>query len=62
MKLGTKTLVKILGISYLFQQPGILREFEVGGKQFTNTILLLDFNASLVVSEVLLYHREITEH
>lgn len=39
----------------------MLRDFGVGGKQLMNTILLLGLNASLVVSEVLLYHGEITK-
>lgn len=35
IKLGTKTLVKILGISYLFQHPGMLRDFEGKDKIYT---------------------------
>lgn len=35
IKLGTKTLVKMLGISYLFQQPKVLRDFEGKDKIYT---------------------------
>lgn len=35
IKLGTKTLVKMLGISYLFKQPRVLRDFEGKDKIYT---------------------------